>query len=320
MALFLLVTLAVISPATLHNRLSGGRWVLVSDNMTQNWRVGNSYDSTGGYWNPEKELMPVFSKNFFRLQAKKLGMLLSDYEEPNNVNFYHFRRYNRLLQLPLLSWGFFLAFGLAGMALSRRSRRQLFPLYGYLVFYGLSLAAFFITSRFRLPLYPVMIIFSGHAFAWAVGKLRRQRWAKAASVLIVSSAIWAVMAATSKKTIQAQYFDNMVLLYERLGDVGGAIDELRAKLRWYPDDAAAALRLAYYLHGEARSAEALEVMESFLAAHAEEARILRATGLLEWELGHRDRAVEYLGRYLAARPNAPDSAEVDSLINFQKKR
>ena len=87
---------------------------MVSTNAAENWKIGNSYDSTGGFCYPEKGLIPVLSKDFLILQLKKFGKIVSDYEEPNNINFYLLRRDNLILRLPLLSWGFFLAFGLAG--------------------------------------------------------------------------------------------------------------------------------------------------------------------------------------------------------------
>ncbi len=319
-AVFVLATLLMISPAAVHNRLSGGTWAPVSTNAEENWKIGNSYDSTGGFCYPQKELIPVFSKDFLRLQLSKLGILLSDYEEPNNLNFYLHRRDSRLLRLPLLSWGFFLAFGLAGFFLSWSRRRQLFPLYGYLVLYGLSIAAFFVTSRFRVPLWPVMILFSGYAFSSVVSAVQRKKALYAALTLAVPLLITFALVRAAPKTIQPQYFDNMILLCRELGDSRGEIEGLKAKLESYPDDPAALLVLAHYLQLEGRAAEALGMVEKVLAANPDLPVALRAAGFLELKLGNRERAEEILKKYLELNPQDPDSALIRAILAGERLR
>ena len=319
-SLFLLCTFLAVSPATLHNILRGGRWALVSANLEENWRIGNSYDSTGGFWNPTGEPVPLFSRAFLRLQLKKLGKLISDYEEPNNVNFYHFRRFNKFLRLPFLSWGFFFSFGLAGIILTWPRRRQLFPLHGYLLLYSASLVAFFITSRFRLPLWPVLILFTASAFSWSVEKLRSKKYLQSTFAFLFPSILALFLVCGSEKVIQAQYFDNMVLVYDKLGDNQGALQELQHKRRLYPDDPSSLWKMAYYLQRDGRRKEALDVLENLLTDFPDEPLLLRAAGLLEYELGRPERGAGYLRRYLELEPQAADSAKVAELISSREQR
>ncbi|HUU29172.1 MAG TPA: tetratricopeptide repeat protein [archaeon] len=314
-SVFFIMTFLAVSPATLHNILVGHQWALVSTNMQENWRIGNSYDSTGGFCYPKEGEVPILSPDLVRLWWKKFLKLASDYEEPNNLNFYHFRRYYSVLRLPVLSWGFFLAFALAGVVLSWPRRRQLFPLYGYFVLYGATLVAFFVLSRLRVPLWPVLIILTGHTFSRVFEDLRRKKVLVPALALILPSTLALVLVRSAPKVIQPQYFDNMVLVYEKLGDARGIIEELNDKLGLYPNDPAALWKLAYYLQNEGKKEAALENLEKLLALYPEEPQVLRAAGLLELELGRRNRAEEHLRRYLELYPQAPDSLRIREIIS-----
>ena len=313
-SLFFLFTFLTLSPATVHNILVGGKWALVSTNMKENWRIGNSYDSTGGYWNPLRETVPLFSRDFFSLEWKKMLKLLSDYEEPNNTNLYHFMRYNRYLRLPLFSWGFFLCFALAGAVLSWPERRKLFPLYGYFTLYGLALVAFFVTGRYRLPLWPVTILLSGITFSRAIEYFRMKKLLRPALALILPSFLALVMIRSNPRVIQRQYFDNMILVYEKLGDEQGIIRELTDMLALYPDDPDTLWKLAYYLQRTGQKEEARTYLEKLLVQYPDEPRLYREAGLLDLELGLRERAGKLLRRYLELYPQAPDSASIRELI------
>ncbi|MEA2063696.1 MAG: tetratricopeptide repeat protein [Gemmatimonadota bacterium] len=317
-ALFVLATMLVISPVTLHNRFSGGTWTLVSTNAAENYRIGNSYDSTGGFCYPEKTLAPVLSRDFLSLQVKKIRHLVSDYEQPNNLNFYHFMRYNRLLRLPLLSWGFFLAFGLAGIVISRRRGRQLFPLYAYLVLYGLTLAAFFVTSRFRAPLWPVLIIFSGCAFSSLAGQVRKGKYFPALVMFAAPCLLCLGLVLANDRTITERFFDNMIMVCQARGDTAGEVAELKAKLAAYPEDAPALLRMAHYVQLEGHPLEAIEMVERVLAADPDLPVALRIAGFMELSLGNPSRAKDYFTRYLALVPKAPDSERIKSILSGER--
>jgi tetratricopeptide (TPR) repeat protein len=312
---FVLFTFVVISPASLHNILIGKQWALVSTNLKENWRIGNSYDSTGGFSYPQKKRLPVLSGAFWRLQAKKLGKLVSDYEEPNNLNFYHLGRDNFLLRLLPFSWGYFLAFGLAGIVLTRGRRRQLFPLYSYLLLYGASLVAFFVTSRFRVPLWPVLVLFSSAAFCWAFERLRKREYRSGAVALLIPSLLAFVLVASNDQLIQPLYFDNMVLIHKQRGDNRAVVKELTAKLRFYPNYPSTLWDLAYYLQKEGRKEEALEKLDNLLRAVGDQPQVLRSAGLLDLELGNRERGQIRLRRYLELSPQAGDRVEIERIIS-----
>ncbi len=307
-------TFLVIGPATVHNLVRGNKFVLVSDNFSENWRIGNSAGSTGGFCYPEGRLLPVGSGDFWRLQLKKTGLLLGHREQPNNVDFLQLREELPLLRVPLLSWGFFLAFGLAGALLYRDRWRKLLPLYAYLLLLSAGIVAFFVTSRFRLPLWPPLVILSGAALYRVFSAAIARRYAQALAVALPAGALAATLILTAPRTIEGRYFDNMLLIHERRSDREGAIHQLRAKLAHYPDDGTALWRLAYYLHLKGERQEPLLLLERLLALHPDHPQLLREGGLLYLRLGERSRGQALLERYLELSPADPDSLRLRGLI------
>ncbi|MBW7995588.1 MAG: hypothetical protein FVQ81_03230 [Candidatus Glassbacteria bacterium] len=305
----------VISPATLHNRLIGGKWALISTNFNENWKIGNSYDSSGGFGYPAKELVPVLSTDFVKLQVKKAKILLADYEQPNNVNFYQLQADNPLLALGnVLSWGFYLAFGLAGIVLTRGRWRQLFPLYCYLLLYGGTLVLFFITSRLRVPLWPVLILFTAAGLDRAAEKWRLRKLLEPLLALALAAVLSTALILANPRTVQPHYWDNLAEIFERKGEWDQAVDVMQAKLRVHPADQAALWKLAYYLQKQERWQESAALVEHLLVLVDYRSDILREAGLLDIRLGRSARGVERLRKYLAASPAAPDSNRIADLI------
>jgi len=313
-ALLCAVTLAALSPATLHNRLAGGSWTLVESGFDSNWRIGNSLDSSGGYCEPALGPVPFGSTAFMRLETIKLGKLLSDYEEPNNMNFYHFSRYSRWLHVPLLSWGFFLAFGLAGVWLTRRKWRELLPLYAYAVLFGASLVAFFVTSRFRLPLWPVTILFTGAALAALVRYLSEHRWAMAAALLLPAALAAGMFKNIPEKTIQPQYFYNAVLAAEKAGRKDFEMKELQDWARLYPADPNPLPSLAQLLFEAGDKRAALTATERLTTLQPGFARGWYGAGRLAYELKDKATAARYFKRWLELEPEAPEAPGIRKFL------
>ena len=104
---------------------------------------------------------------FLELQFRKL-LLFWDYREiPNNVSLYGEGEYSHILQTLLAGRSCVLIpLGLAGLFLflrrtwKRRSLR-LGILYGFILFYWGTIAAFYILSRFRAPILPLLTIPAG---------------------------------------------------------------------------------------------------------------------------------------------------------------
>ncbi len=202
---YLLGTAGAIAPVTLHNVAAGDR-VLISWQGGTNFWIGNNPSSDGmtaiapgtegTWWGGYRDLIRIAEKNeghellrsevsrywfrrtlrFFEdeprkaaaLFAKKLYLLLNDFEVSNNQGIYFFLRYSKILTF-LTSFGFGILFPLAaaGMVLMRWDRKS-FLLFLFLVFYGASIVLFFVTARYRMPIVAVLPLFAGRALTrWA---------------------------------------------------------------------------------------------------------------------------------------------------------
>jgi tetratricopeptide (TPR) repeat protein len=128
-----------------------------------------------------------------RLLVKKLYLFWNRFEISNNQDIYFFRRYSSLIRI--LPFGFWLVgpLGLVGMVLCFCDRRikaikkwkaVLLPAL-FILSYMLTVVAFFVTARFRLPVIPFLIIFSALALVWLWEKL----WGKELSSLALFLAL-----------------------------------------------------------------------------------------------------------------------------------
>ena len=90
-----------ILPVTLRNYIVSGRVVIITDNFFANFRIGNSYDSPVYFDYPKLPMMPVISCAFWRHLLMKAIAFWRGYEIPQNVNYYLFAKFLKVLRLPL---------------------------------------------------------------------------------------------------------------------------------------------------------------------------------------------------------------------------
>jgi tetratricopeptide (TPR) repeat protein len=120
-----------------------------------------------------------------KLWVKKLYVFWNKFEISNNQDTYFFRRYSSLIRILPLGFWIIGPLGLVGMILSlltvsrfqksdsgkieRRKKKIVLPIL-FVFSYMITVVMFFVTDRFRIPVIPFLIIFSGFALAWFVEK------------------------------------------------------------------------------------------------------------------------------------------------------
>ncbi|SYZ73919.1 conserved membrane hypothetical protein [Candidatus Zixiibacteriota bacterium] len=100
--------------------------------------------------------------DFIRLYIKRLYFCLNNFEVSNNRNLAYFFSQNPLLHYNPLNFSLILslaAMGLAGLIISRRFNRSFLFLSLFAAGYLLLISLFFINSRFRLPVIPIVFLF-----------------------------------------------------------------------------------------------------------------------------------------------------------------
>lgn len=100
----------------------------------------------------------------------KIGTLVNGYELPESFDLYTFRAISPVMGALLwpfeafrFPWAFFFPLSLAGAYLRRRRLREWWWFWGLLPAYAISLIGYWNSSRYRMPLVPLVVIFSAMA-------------------------------------------------------------------------------------------------------------------------------------------------------------
>lgn len=198
----------VISPVTLRNYLAEKDFVLIASQGGINFYIGNNKNSDGMsavfykedwqykdfekmaekeikrslkpseisdfYYKKGVDFMLNEPKVAFKLLIKKLYVFWNKFEISNNQDIYFFRRYSSLIRILPIGFWFIGPLGLVGMVLCfRKWKDTLLPIF-FIFSYMLTVVMFFVTSRFRLPVVPFLILFSGFSLVWLWEKLGRR--------------------------------------------------------------------------------------------------------------------------------------------------
>jgi 4-amino-4-deoxy-L-arabinose transferase-like glycosyltransferase len=225
---FLIVFLVFLAPFSYFNSKASGRFILTSAQAGQNFYIGNNPKSFGRYTevrgvrsNPsfqEDDFAKIardpsapphadsywFKKAFHSISGDKAGFLkllfmkamlfINDYEIPNNRNFYFERNfYAPLLYFFPISFGMIFPFALLGIfsGFRKMDLKYLFIVLNLAV-YSASVILFYVLSRYRLLVWPLVIILSAKGLTHYAAYLREgriKRWFLATGLLVFLFAV-----------------------------------------------------------------------------------------------------------------------------------
>ncbi len=177
-----------------------------------------------------------------------------------------------MLRLPLLAFGVVAPFALLGMGWSIRRWRELFPLYAMVAVHLGAGLVFFVLSRYRIPVVPILTVFAAAAGVRLVSLLRRRAWrpvALALSALLVLSVV--ANRDMGAENLYMAHF-NVGNKYRDLGRYERAIDSYGKSLAINPGFVSTHNNLALAYEGAQQREEA----------------IARWRYVLEWSVEHRD--------------------------------
>jgi len=219
-----------ILPITIRNWVVGHDFVLIASQAGPNFYIGNNPESDGmsarvpgartswfgGFqdWTSLAEqetgrkLKPSEVSKFFfekawdfmrhrrraalNLMLAKFQLFFYEWEIPNNKDLFFFTKHYTPIAayLPLRS-GMVLSLGVVGLLLSLGRARRLFPLWAFAVVYSATVIAFFVCSRFRVPVMPMFILFAAYFVVRWWRYLKAKDWGAAAGWGIVAYLAWA---------------------------------------------------------------------------------------------------------------------------------
>ncbi len=243
---------------------------------------------------------------FLHLTLKKIYLFWSHIEIKNNLSFYSFERESSILSaLPV---GFWLVgpLGLAGMVLawSRFPRSRLLVL--FVLSYMLVTVAFFVCDRFRLPVVPVMCVFSGFTlhFLLVLWEKRDRRALLRAGVLIVLAALLVnTNLARLRPDVDAGTEEVHALAALRSGKFATAAELFGRVAMLDPENVGARVNQGIAWWGLGRMEDAAAAFRSGIGADPYPALLNLAH--LYFNLQQIDSASLYAERAIAARPYAP---------------
>lgn len=223
-ALIVVGTVVVIAPMTIMNTVVADDFVLTSSNGGINFWIGNNHGADGTFLVPSNMRADLYTSSkmaaevavgrplkpsevssywfgegmkfvtgqpgaWLRLMGRKFILFWNAYEIPNHYDLNYFRQESKVLGWNPFLFAWIVPLGLLGMYVARREWKKHALLYAFGLAYLVSLLPFFITSRYRLPVVPVMIVFCAHALWWVWERIRareRSGWIVPAIVLVVA--------------------------------------------------------------------------------------------------------------------------------------
>jgi hypothetical protein len=306
-----------IAPATVRNWVVGGKVVLVSAAGPETFRIANSYDSPPlNFVYPKAARMPLTSVAFWRHQARKAVLFWWGFEPPQNVNYYLARELSPTLKLPWLPFWLAVPLAAVGLWATRKHARGLLHVYVFLGAYYLSVVAFFIIARWRLPLVVPLLLFT------AAGLLAILRWVgdrqlarTGAAVAVVTALAMVIYPGPGPFIFPADHGELGYILANR-GEYAQAAEHLALAAAGFPQNGRLHRDLGILLFRLGRFSEARAALERAVTLIPDDAPAHRYLGrLLLGPGGDPDRARRHLTRALHLAPAGRDADEVRALLD-----
>ncbi len=242
-----------VFPMTLRNYVLSGDFVLTSYQAGANFYIGNNPNAKGNYTllefvkaNPEFEetdfrrkaetlagypLKPseisqfwfkktlnyitAFPKKFIRLLGTKTFLFFNNYEIPDNYDYQFLKTLTPALNIGFLSFGIVFLLAAAGISLFLWTGPKFYLMYGFIIAYAASVILFFVTSRYRIPIVPILLPFSA-MFALEGSKQIRQISRKHLTLLSVFLFAIALMIFKPVSLVEFSFsYKSMGLAYEK---------------------------------------------------------------------------------------------------------
>ena len=337
-----------ILPISIHNRVVGGEWVMISSQAGVNLWIGNNPDSDGstaivpgtpgGWWegfHAARELARAeageelsdagisrhYSKKvmawawdeplaFLSHQFWKLRLFWTDWELGNNQEIRFFARHFNPLARISMPFSVLVGLGLAGVVLAvREGARRHFPLWGFLTVYMVSVVVFFVCSRFRVPILPPLMVFTGHACARVVECVRGRRFGALAVILLPAFAGFVASRSLPAGLVssEANGLAQLALAEADAGQHQEAVDLLEQALPLAPRHRYLRGWLANSLVAVGERDRAMRLFEETLEDYPDQPEAL--AGWLEGAF-QLSRYAEVIGRARAALKRNPGLSEV----------
>jgi tetratricopeptide (TPR) repeat protein len=195
-----------------------------------------------------------------------------------------------------------------GIILAHKGKKDMTFLEIFLFLYMLSVILFFVTARYRVPILPVLILFSAFTLDRFASMIKKGDIIKLGKYLLVFLVILIpaniqIPGYSSANPGQAHY--SLGVVYSEKGDVGMAKEEFDKALKYNPNLGEAAVNLGSIYGDEGKYELALEYYQKALQIGTDSAFVLYNMGIVYHNQGFWDKARENYESSLYIREDNP---------------
>ena len=247
------------------------------------------------------------------LFLRKLSLFFGQYEVPQIESLPYEKRYARILQIPLPGMAFATGLAFLGFWLRRRDPLAQWLLISALVL-AVTVAVFFVTARFRLPVFAWLAVLGGGAVASLQERLRaegadRLPWLPLAVAGALGGILLVNWAGLDHRASHGQYSYRLGVIAEGQGRIVEAMDHYREAVAVRPDLAKANVNLGTLLARQNKYDEARPYLEVGASLDAGSGTALQNLGQLHQVQGRFDLAREFFEKAIEAEPSLVSARE-----------
>jgi len=337
---------ALLVPVAVRNQVVGGELALTTAQLGPNFYIGNNAHTDGRYLplraeradaryerqdavdiaeeTSARRLSPAEVSSFWmrqafdyiqgdpsgwlRLLGRKTALYWSKGEVVDTEGIEAYREQSWILGAlgRVLHFGVVAPLAVVGLVLTASRWRRLWILYGIVLLMSAGVILFFILSRYRQPMVPVLALFAG---AGASELLRRGALRRPITWLAVLTAgffaVWSNQPFPYEQTQRAIGYYSVGSALVDAGRGGQALPLLREALRSEPALAAAQKDVAKAFLLMGRSGEARSALEQAIRENPDDIDALSKLGEIFFGEGKYREAAGVYGRALALDPDRP---------------
>lgn len=310
---FLIPVIVIVLTVTIINIIAGDDLVIIAWNGGINFYIGNNSNSTGceattpeidsSWWGGYRDAISIAEEemgkslkpsevsaywyrmgfkfirdnpvDWMKLLWKKAVLTIGNLEINNNQSISGFRSFSPLINIKFPNFAFIFSLGIAGIIISGLKRFDDRFLFLYILTYALTIIVFFTNARYRLPIVPILIAYSGFTIFSLISYIKRRNWKK----LIIIGTIIVILLIVSLIDFYGlrEILDNSAFQYGNIGR-------------------------AYMLQGEYE--KAIEAYEKAIEINPYEYHNYNALGLSLLNIGKDEEAYKYFLKSYELKPNA----------------